>query len=147
MRNAIAILLLISHCASSYAALGAAPEKFAGTQAGLNARVLSSELGSYRRIDTTLPSGTVVREYVTGSGVVFAVSWNGPFLPDLRALLGQHFETLAREAARRPKAGHSHISIEHPEVVIDSGGHMRAYAGRAWLPGQLPAGLTPDAIE
>ena len=147
MRNAIAILLLISQCASSFAALGAAPTKFAGTQAGLNARVLSSDLGSYRRVDTTLASGTLVREYVTASGVVFAVSWNGPFLPDLRALLGKHFDTLASEAARRPKAGHAHISIDHPEVVVDSGGHMRAYAGRAWVPGLLPTGFTPDDIE
>ena len=30
----------------------------------------------------TLPSGTVVREYVAPSGTVFGVAWAGPTLPD-----------------------------------------------------------------
>ena len=98
--------------------------------------------------ETTLDSGTVVREYVGSSdGTVFAVSWSGAFMPDLRTLLGSHFATLTSAAAARPTAGHSQLSIKDSDVVIVSGGHMRAYAGRAWIISALPAGVSTDEIE
>src|SRR5262249_22573807 len=33
-------------------------------------------------------NGTTVREYVSTTGQVFAVSWEGPWMPDLRQMLG-----------------------------------------------------------
>jgi hypothetical protein len=36
----------------------------------------------------TLPRGTTAREYVSPSGQVFAVSWQGQAMPDLGQLLG-----------------------------------------------------------
>lgn len=147
MRNTLALLLLFSQCASTHAALGGAPAELGATQAGRTARVMAAGAGSYRMVETTLASGTVIHEYVTQGGVVFAVSWKGPFLPDLRTLLGKHFDTLTREAARRPKAGHSSVHVERPDVVIVSGGHMRAYAGQAWVAGEFPAGFAADDID
>ena len=97
--------------------------------------------------ETLLPTGTRVREYVSARGTVFAVSWNGPFLPDLRDLLGPHFETMTAEAALNPKAGRSQLVVRRPEVVIFSGGHMRAFEGRAWLPAELPAGFDISDIR
>src|ERR1039458_677209 len=38
--------------------------------------------------ELTLASGTVVREFVGPSGVVFGVAWQGPIKPDLNQLLG-----------------------------------------------------------
>src|SRR5580692_668189 len=35
-------------------------------------------------------AGTVVREYVSSSGKVFAVAWRGPWPPDLHQLLGSY---------------------------------------------------------
>src|SRR5215813_1504878 len=35
-------------------------------------------------------SGTVVREYVSPGGTVFAVSWRGSALPNMRELLGSY---------------------------------------------------------
>src|SRR3954464_10760371 len=37
-------------------------------------------------------SGTTIREYVDSSGTVFAVAWDGPWLPDFRQVLGEHFD-------------------------------------------------------
>lgn len=158
MRSAlapIAFLSLMSLCASSQAALGSAPSAFSGKTA-LKARSLaaassagsSAAAAAYTVNETMLDSGTVVREYVgSGDGNVFAVSWNGPFIPDLRTLLGSHFATLTSAAAARPKAGHSQLSVKDGDVVIVSGGHMRAYAGRAWIVSALPAGVSADEIE
>ena len=41
-------------------------------------------------------SGTAVREYVSSTGTVFAVAWQGPWLPDLRQLLGPYFDDYQR---------------------------------------------------
>jgi hypothetical protein len=88
-----------------------------------------------------------VREYVNDNGLVFAVSWSGPFLPDLRNLLGQHFQTFTSESARRSKAGHSRVVVQQQDVTIESMGHMRAYSGRAWVNSLLPPGFNTDDIE
>jgi len=34
-----------------------------------------------------------------------------------------------------------------PDVTIESGGHMRAYTGRAWINSRLPAGFDTDTLE
>ena len=153
MRRAYAFLLLTAQCAASYAALGGAPSTFSnGTAtAALKARSLaaagSSASTTYNVSESTLDSGTVVREYATTAGVVFAVSWDGPFMPDLRTLLGASFTTLTSESAKVRKAGRSQLRVNHADLVIESGGHMRAYVGRAWIPSALPAGFTSANIE
>jgi hypothetical protein len=114
-------------------AAGASSES-AQTAAGARYTVLA------RRLD----SGTEVREYANAEGTVFAVSWNGPFLPDLRALLGSHFVALEQHAAGTGRA--SAVSIHNPELTLLSGGRMGAFRGRAWLPRQLPAGLDPRTL-
>src|SRR5580704_12348400 len=43
-------------------------------------------------------TGTVVREYASPTGTVFAVAWQGPWLPDMRQLLGSYFEQYAQAA-------------------------------------------------
>lgn len=155
MRRSLLPLLLsllpMLVCGYADAALGGAPSHFGATPARLTARSLAAATAgtpaAWTVSTTTLDSGTVVREYVNPAGAVFAVSWNGPFLPDLRTLLGQHFATMTGAAAQRPKAGHSQLAVERPDVVIISNGHMRAFSGRAWIPGELPAGFSPDNIE
>lgn len=153
MRRALLLMLLLPllQGALAYAALGAAPSNFGTTPLRQGARSLAAagadSDAAYTVSQSTLDSGTVVREYVNTQGKVFAVSWNGPALPDLRTLLGDKFAVLTGAAAQRPKAGHSQLALERPDVVIVSGGHMRAYAGHAWIPGALPAGFDTSVIE
>ena len=155
---AAAGLVAASAAAPCLASLGRAPSAFAGTTTVHQARALAAANGttgsksnngsaSYSVSTTTLAGGTTVREYVDADGVVFAVTWNGPFLPDLRELLGQHFATLRNESARQPKAGRGQVRVAQPDVTIESGGHMRAYAGRAWINSRLPAGFDTDTLE
>lgn len=148
-------LLLPAASSICHASLGRAPTAFpnASTNAvRAHAMAASSTGGSASSVNYTvnssvLANGTTVREYVGADGLVFAVSWNGPFQPDLRTLLGDHFATMTAEAARRPRAGHSQLHIERPEVTIESTGHMRAYEGRAWINARLPAGFSTQDIE
>ena len=90
--------------------------------------------------------GTVVREYVSAEGKVFGVAWNGPIMPDLKQLFGDHFPTFQSEAQARGSA-RGPLRINRPDLVIQSGGHMRAFSGRAYLPQLLPAGATAAEIE
>lgn len=153
MRSTLILTLLLLQSTAAYAALGSAPSNFGGTQpARLSAHRLvatgaSAAATNYTVSETTLDSGTVVREYVAASGSVFAVSWSGPFVPDLRTLLGAHFDTMTQQAAKTPHAGHTQFTLNQSDVVIESGGHMRAYVGRAWIPGQLPAGFATADIN
>lgn len=161
MRRALFSLLLLALLqtavvSAAYASLGAKPSQFSASQFSTSqlrqgARSLaasdSANPANYTVTTTTLDSGTVVREYADTAGFVFAVSWSGPFLPDLRALLGEHFSTMNQQAASHPKAGRSQLTVDTPDVVIVSNGHMRAFSGKAWIPGALPAGFSTDSIE
>ena len=138
--------LLLAYAGASHAALGGVPEPF-DTQGAMAAPSVTSTVSNYVTRDTTLATGTQVREYVSGSGVVFAVTWHGPVLPDLKALLGKYFDTMVAESARLPRAGRSPLAINRPEVVINSGGHMRAFEGSAWIPAEFPAGFTADDVR
>jgi hypothetical protein len=95
------------------------------------------------------PQGTVVREYVSPAGKVFGVAWEGPLLPDLRQVLGEHFDhfTQAVEAARASRHGHGSLVIQLPGLVVESTGHMRSFQGRAYIPETLPEGVHADAIR
>ncbi|RYF36372.1 MAG: DUF2844 domain-containing protein [Comamonadaceae bacterium] len=99
---------------------------------------------AYTRLDVELQSGTSVRAYQDRSGVIFAVGWSGPVLPDLRAVLGKHFEALDSHQ-RRPGPGGALI-VRRPDLVVVSEGRLGAFQGRAWLPGSLPFGFEPGSL-
>lgn len=134
------LFLLLAYAGLGHAALGGLPQQF-DTASTVVESHLTSAGAAYLVRATTLDTGTLVREYLSGSGLVFALSWEGPVLPDLKALLGKYFDLMLAESARRPRAGRSHLGVDVPEVVIHSGGHMRAFEGSAWIPAQLPPGF------
>ena len=109
----------------------------------LHGVVNSTSLPQYEIEEITTDTGMRVREYVGRDGVVFAVSWSGPALPDLQRLLGSHYVeyTTALAALTRPGL-HRSVRIASSELVVESGGHLRAYAGRAYLPTLVPAGIS-----
>ncbi len=103
--------------------------------------------GAYTVTETVLPSGTRVRQYVSAAGVVFGVAWSGPFMPDLRQLLGPSFATMVARQAGQTNAGHRHFSVHEPGLVIKSAGHPRSFTGRAYLPAAVPAGVNVQEIQ
>ena len=91
-------------------------------------------------------SGTLVKEYVSTQGQVFAVTWKGPYLPDLQQILGEHF-TVYGNAANNKRSRRGSVQVQQSDLVIQSGGHMRAFIGRAYIPRLLPANVTADDIR
>ena len=142
----LAVAALLAHASAGHAELGGLPAEFESGSTTIVSNVASAS-SNYTVRDTTLPAGTRVREYIAGTGIVFGVAWDGPFLPDLNVLLGKHFDAMAAESAKAPKAGRSRLTVVRPDVVILSGGHMRAFEGRAWVPTELPAGVSTDVVR
>jgi hypothetical protein len=101
----------------------------------------------YEMQEVSTDTGVQVREYLNRDGMVFAVSWTGPVLPDLQRLLGTHFAayTTALAALNHPGLQRS-VRVASQALVVESGGHLRAYAGRAYLPALIPAGVSPAEL-
>jgi hypothetical protein len=99
----------------------------------------------------TLESGTIVREYVNSStNQVFGVVWQGPRQPDLQQLLGAsyaRFAGSASQAAESVASGLSRRTLNAADLVVQTYGHMHMLAGVAYLPAQLPAGMSPSDIR
>lgn len=94
----------------------------------------------YTRLDHALDSGTKVVGYADAGGNMFAVTWSGPFQPDLQSLLGPHFPAFRRAQERAPGL-HSPVVVRSDAVIIVSRGHLGAFEGWAWLPARVPAGF------
>ena len=140
---------LLALCMSgSWAALGSRPAQFAANATATQTDPRSTGQAQYTDIRTTLASGTIVHEYADFAGTVFAVSWSGPFVPNLKQLLGPHFDVLAnRNGNGAAHRRHGQRVIDQPDIEVESGGHMGAFEGRAWLPARLPAGFDPKEIQ
>jgi hypothetical protein len=104
--------------------------------------------GAVRLRTLTDPGGTTINEYATSTGRIVAYTWEGPTMPDLRALLGGYNASYHAGAAAASADGNLHASrTVRPDVIVESGGPMRGYVGRAWLPAALPAGVAIDDLQ
>ncbi|RKF47150.1 DUF2844 domain-containing protein [Paraburkholderia fungorum] len=101
-------------------------------------------LNAALRLRTLTDAGhTTINEYATSTGQIIAYTWQGPTMPDLRALLGPYADSYRLGAAALAPDGNLHASrVVRQDVIVESGGPMRGYAGRAWLPAALPPGVT-----
>ena len=136
---AVLIAALMPHVAS--ATLGQPETTVQNDIAQAHASLKSSQdRTAYRVHEIQLPSGTVMREFVAPDGNVFAVAWQGPTRPDLRQALGQYFDAFA-SAPRSKFSDRRHVQIQQGDVVVQSGGHMRALSGRAYLQSAIPSGV------
>jgi hypothetical protein len=97
--------------------------------------------------EITTSYGTVVREYLTPGDKVFAVSWHGPVIPDLRQMLGGYYGQYEQAASAPHLGGHRHLAIEQPGLVVQSSGRVRAFSGRAWAPDLLPQNFSVSDIN
>jgi hypothetical protein len=131
---------------TAQAALGAPYASIAGDQATLGASIKATPHAGYTVHELTLPSGTVVREFSAVNGTVFAVAWNGPSKPNLSQLLGNYFNDFVTTAQTTP-GGRNHVNLSRSDLVIQAGGHMRAFFGRAYLVGSVPAGVSSDELR
>jgi hypothetical protein len=146
MRKGSLALLLLVVSVPAAATLGEDAGSVRADQLQMEATLETTGGARFTLHQISLASGTVVREYVSPAGMVFAISWQGPTLPDLQQLLGRYFEQYS--AAVRPQdAGPGSRRTQGSGLVVQSGGHMRAFYGRAYLQQMLPRGVLAEDIQ
>ncbi len=149
--SGLLMLAVIFYAAPAHAVLGGDAASVETDRLQMKVAQAASQMpaasGSYTVHETILPTGTRVRQYVSKAGTVFAVTWSGPFMPDLHQLMGTHFDTMIARQAQNRHAGQRVYSQHDPDLVIESGGRPRHFVGRAYLPGALPAGVTGRDIK
>ena len=93
-------------------------------------------------------NGTLIREYISPSRIVFGIAWNGLTHPDLTQLLGSYAGQYQEALKKTPrKHGRRHIQIKTDLVVVEKWGHLRNLQGRAYAPDLIPPGVTIDEIN
>jgi hypothetical protein len=138
---------------SCFAALGGDLNSVLGDQIQFQGSEKVTQMASFEiheiRPQTGATTGTVIREYVSPAGTVFAVTWQGEWLPNMRQLLGTYFQqftdAVKQQSTVRP--GRKPLHIARPDFVLHMTGHMRSYSGKAYLPAMLPPGVQPEAIQ
>jgi hypothetical protein len=133
---------------SAFAVLGGAANSAPSAKIQLHAQSRTSSSNGYTIHTTVTETNVNVREYVSAQGIVFAVAWDGPFLPNLAQWLGAYFPAFKSAAkARRDEGIQGPVAIRQDDLVVQSGGHMRAYKGRAYVPSLIPPQVSIDEIR
>lgn len=139
--------LLDAALTPAHAALGDTVASVRADQAKLRGALRVKAEAGYSVQEISTPAGTIVREYISSAGVVFAVSWQGPVVPDLRQLLGSYFVQARSAAAVAPPHGHSRLEVRQPDLVVSTGGHLRAFFGIAYVPSLLPPNFPLSTVH
>jgi hypothetical protein len=140
------VLLCLVVAVPAAATLGEDVSSVRADQAQTQGTLQIASAAKFTVHEIQMPSGTVVKQYVSPAGMVFAVSWQGPTLPDLQQVLGRYFEQYA-EAIRTRGSGSGPRLNQQPGLVVQSGGHMRAFFGRAYVQQMLPRGVLAEEIQ
>lgn len=125
------------------ATLGEPAESVARDGEALSAVARSSVSRASYTIQEIWSATTSIREFVNGSGIVFAVAWNGQVHPDLSVLLGAYNQEYRDALCRQPrKVGRRQSQVKSDRIVVETWGHMRNLQGRAYLPALVPEGVS-----
>jgi Protein of unknown function (DUF2844) len=133
---------------SSFATLGGDVSSVQSDVAHLQGSLRVTANASYAVHEIKTQTGVTIREYVSPAGKVFAVAWQGPWPPDLQQLLGPYFSKFQHAMqSEKQRAGRSPVSVHQANLVVEHGGRMRSFAGRAYLADQIPSGVTLESIR
>ena len=144
-RSLLSCLVLSVFSCSAFAALGGDASSIQADQAHMRAQRRVIQNAAYTVHEMQTESTTVVREFVSPQGKVFGITWQGPTRPDLQQMLGSYYSEFA--AARPTRRVHGPVTIRTQNLIIQSGGHMRALTGRAYIPAMVPADVRLEDIK
>ncbi len=127
------------------AALGGGPVSVNADAAAFTGVDHLTPMQQYDVHEITWGNGMSIREFMSRGGIVFAVTWTGPAMPDLQTVLGVNYSSYVAALAQvHQRARQRSLRIAAHGLIVETEGHLRAYSGRAYLPELLPAG-TPSS--
>jgi hypothetical protein len=139
-------LVLLTLAPTARAALGDDVSAIENDRIRMRASLRVQKFALHDVHEMTLAIGTKVREYVGKDGKVFAVAWSGGWRPNLRDIMGRHYDHfIANTRGRRRPRGAARIEI--PGMVVVVGGYLRTSYGYTYLPDALPTGFSAQDIK
>ena len=143
------LLTALTPCFQACASLGGDMTSVRDDQTKMQGTLRTTSHDFYDIHEIQASNGVVVREYVSQSGKVFGVGWEGRSHPDLRQVLGSYYDLYVQavQTQRAQRHGHGPMLIEQPGLVVQMGGHMGSLVGRAYIPQNLPAGIRLEEIR
>lgn len=97
---------------------------------------------SYTVTESTDSNKIFIRQYVDSEGLVFAVAWRGPIVPDLESLLGSYAAEFKTSVSNQGKLkGRRRLRVDTGHIVVEGGGRQRDQSGRAYISSSLPVGF------
>jgi hypothetical protein len=143
------VLVILATALPAWASLGGDAASIQADQLHMQGSRTTKAADAYTVHEIQAATGTVVREYLSPEGKVFALAWNGPRLPDLRQVLGSYFEQYraAVQSQSGPRMARRPVMINQPGLVVQIGGHVGAFSGRAYVPEMLPSGVRAEDIQ
>src|SRR6266404_4959498 len=140
------LLWALAQPTAAYAALGESSVSIARDRAALRSSLNTVSMKGYVVHELTTESGATVREYVTSAGTVFALTWNGTQVPDLKLLLSTYYDRYIT-AAQAHRTGHHVLSIATPELVMTVVKFQRKSSGQVYVPSLMPSGVTRQELR
>jgi Protein of unknown function (DUF2844). len=130
------------------AALGEPIDSVATDRVALKAVQSAAAVSSSYSVQELKSNLISVREYLTSSGVVFAIAWKGLTHPDLTPLLGSFAKEYTEGRQNAPhQRGRRRSQLKTEHLVVEKWGHMRNLQGRAYLKALIPPGVKIDEIN
>ena len=132
--------------AGAHAELGGAPTIVQTDARALPGATTVEHAANFDRHQITQADGSVVREYVSPRGTVFAVAWSGRTTPDLKTLLGAHYATYTAALAKQ-RPSHHVLTVTTPDLVVTIVRYQHTGSGSASLPAEVPAGVLVGELK
>ncbi len=141
-------LAMFATAQRAQATLGGSAGSVESDRKALSAVSRGTTAGNGYTVQEIYSAANTVREYVSPSGVVFGVAWNGLVYPDITQLLGSYTGEYQKALQQTPRQkGSRHLQVKSSGVVVEQWGHMRDLRGRAYAPALIPSGVSIDAIR
>ena len=144
----LALTAILGIAQNAGATLGQPADSLAADQKALSARRNAATVRNGYTIQEVESDAAKVREFISPSGIVFAIAWDGIVQPDLVQLLGSYFEEYRDAQQKNPgMPGRRSLQVKTNRVVVEKWGHMRSVHGRAYVPALIPSGVNIHEIR
>jgi hypothetical protein len=140
------LLILILGSIPAWATLGQNEASVSADQQYLRSEDRVQAFQAYKVHQLTTANGTIIREYISPQGLVFGVTWQGHFIPNLQQLLGTYMTQL-QQGQRTQVVRRRAVTIQTDDFVFSSVGHLRFFRGRVYVPSLLPSNVTVEVVQ
>ena len=149
MRTIVQTILLVTlGSIPTWAALGQYEGSVSADQEFMKGQDRVQAFQAYKVHQITTANGTTIREYVSPKGLVFGVSWQAQFMPDMQQLLGNYVTNLQSASPAQTQIRHLRgLSVKTSDFVFVNGGHMRFWSGHAYVPSLLPSNVSAGVVR